>query len=189
MPEGSQFAQFAGVILTAASFIGTALTQYVEHPGEKYEEKVKKLQKDRWSALSTELGELMVEVEEAVDNGGDSLQGAEERAGRFALIIQKEYDKSEFDDVFRQIEDVNTPKTLFKRAREARDNAWNRFLGALGCAILGLGMVFFLPSQQDLALVVFVVCGYAVLAGVNSGRRWQKTRQELDEMWEDYEYM
>jgi len=189
MAAGSQLVEFAGFVLTGASFVGSLVTQYLEHPGDKYETKVKKLQKDRWSALSTELGELMVEIEGVVENGDGYSREDAPREAKYSLVIQKEYNKDQLGDVFQQIEDVNTPKDLFKRARETRDAALERFVAALALSIVGVGIVLFVQESGEFGQFILVIGGYAFLSGLNQARVWRNTRQELDEMWEDYELL
>ncbi len=189
MPSGPELTQFAAIALSVASGVGGLVTQFIEHPSGNYETKVKKLQKDRWSALSTELGELMLEVEDTVDNGDGYDQEDITREAKFSLVIQREYNKDEFSDVLEQIEDVNTPKKLFQSAREARDSTFERFVISLILSIIGFGLVLFLPDTPAAGQLTLLLAGYVFFVALMSARDWRDARQQLDEMWEDYELM
>lgn len=183
--------QVIGILASAASGAGALVSSYIEHPDEKYGEKVKKLQKDRWSEVSTELGELMSDVEDSIDESNGPDQEDLTKSAKYSLVIQKEYNKDQIGGVLEKLDEVDVPKTHFRTCREARDRAVSRFVQSLGASLIGLLLIAFSNGQDlDMWGTLLVGGGGALLvSGVNAARMWRDARQELDKMWEEYDFM
>jgi hypothetical protein len=192
MVPGGEIIQFVGVLITGASLLGGLLSKYVAHPDDQYTEKVKKLQQDRWSEVSTELGEFLYEVRETVENSEDNSEEDLPPDAKFSLVIQREYNRQELGGLVEKIEQVDVPKTHFRTCRSARDDMFQRFVLALLSGGGAFGLAYFIGTNGAFGSLGSVMIGGAIfsfVSGLNHARRWQQARKQLDEMWEDYEFM
>lgn len=180
-----------GALASVASGAGALLSNYIQHPDEQYREKVKKLQKDRWSEVSTELGDIMSDVKEAVDESDETEQEDLTKSAKYSLVVQKEYNKDQLDGVVKKLEDVDEPKDLFQTCRESRDKAVSRFVTGFGFSTVGLILMWFFNNSGagafgPLGVGIGIV---AVLSALSAAKEWRDARQELDEMWEDFDFL
>lgn len=184
--------QAIAAVIGAATGLGALIVKFLKHPEGKYGEKVKKLQKDRWSEVSTELGVLLDEVEEAVDLSADG--GSDEnppRHAKYSMHIQKEYNRGDLDGIVDLLEAVDEPRTLFETCREARDAVIDRLALAFVGIMIIVVVMFTGDSELTLSVGSLVAGGSLALVGsaIKNAVAWRKARQKLDELWEDYEYM
>lgn len=180
-----------GAIISAGGIVGSILSKVLEHPADRYEEKVKKLQKDRWSEVSTELGELMATVEDSLEEPDDEEGDTPPLDARYSLHIQNELNTDELDDLRHRLEAVDKPRELFKTCRRSRDKAFAAFLGAVVIGVASLLAYVSSPLPNGLSLGAFLIgfgvsfLGYATKRAVDF---WQ-SRQRLDELWENYDFL
>ena len=195
--------QVFSVVVTLFNGIAAAFLQYSQHPSGRYSEKVEELQKDRWSEVSTELGELSVEIQDLIHDASENSNNSEPweddditPEAKHSLVIQTELNRDELDGLGDKLEDVDTPRERFTECRESRDVAIKRFFAGFLGALIAL-IVAFAPTVVGGGVVaasafsgIFSgLSAAAFVSALNRGRHWLNARQELDQMWEEYNYM
>lgn len=192
MPTGPISYELLALAVSAVNALSAGFTQFSEHPDNRYRDKVKKLQKDRWSEVSTELGEILHEVENKAESF-DQPEGEElTEAALYSYIIQQELDAGELGDLTEMVEDVDKPKNLFQTVRTRRDQAVKYFGTGLILSILGAGLLYIAGPQTSTSAISFwIIAGglFSTMRGFICVKAWFDTRQELDQLWEEYDFM
>lgn len=195
--------QALNVLAFILNGIAALVLQYVDHPDDQYGEKVEKLQKDRWSEVSTELGDLLAQIEDLAENSSENNEQSDSESdedvtpeAKYSLVVQSELNRDELDGLEDKLEDVDDPREQIQRCRKSRDVAGKRFILGLFGALIAIVFAFLLPIIGMGILVAAIVSGVFLglsigvfISALNRARHWLNARQQLDNMWEKYKYM
>lgn len=193
--------EFVGTVIPAIllllSLTGRILLETVEHPSERYDDKVQKLRQHRWGEVSGELGEIMVEVREIVEDDEEELGNDEptEQAA-YSVVLQKKYNKEMLGDLVTEIEEYDEPKLHYRQCRESQDELKDHLLTTVllsAIGLTGIGGLSITSPDPISELIVFtlswLVLGLATAflwASYNEYNQWRESRASLDKMWEDF---
>lgn len=182
-----QATTLSGILLAAFSVVGTLLVAYLEHPAKHYEDKVKELQQDRWRPVTSELGEVFVTVEKEFT----PTEVAEEDAplsAKYGMFINSQYNRGMLEDLEENLEDMDEPKKVFQQCRNAYSATFPMFILGIIAGVFG-----FVPLMQFSSPLLILLSGGALGAGaifsIRGGYKayiYWETRQQLDEMWDEY---
>lgn len=184
--------QILSVLIGAGSLLVGGYAKFFEHPEDRYSEKVKQLQNNRWGEASAELGSLLVDIEESYDPENDYKETIS-LSERYGLHIQQQFERGKLEDVEKELRAVDRPKECYTEMRQVRDTIIEYTI--FGIVAAGFAAcAFFLGSNPS---SLFIIPGSAALGGstallisvVRKGKRYRELRKQLDEMWEEYEFM
>lgn len=178
-------------ILTAVSAMASVVINYTDHPDDRYRSKVKDLRKNRWGEVAGALGEVIVEViTEADDSDDDEINDQPTDEAMYALVLQKKYNSELLEDVEMEVEEYEEPFRCYRTCRRSREKLSDRvLLGLLG----GVASLVFAFLGTPLATIfVGLTSGLALgalVSAANHFRIYRKARTNLDEMWEQYNFV
>lgn len=191
MVVGPESIQILGGFLSLLSIAGILIAWYIDHPEERYEEKVEDLQDDRWSKVTSELGELCDTVQEESDYP-DNHEEDITRAAAYGLYIHQDYSRGDLDELENQIEAVDRPRELFETCRKCYGRIFIAFALAIVFAFAMMISMAFTEQFESLIFVGGITLALStvnMLFGLYKASVWWRATQRLDEMWEDYNFM
>lgn len=187
MPSAaSLLAQAPGAIIAILSAVGTLIHQYIDHPREKYEDKVRELQEERWRSVSTELGGLFVTVQEEFSPTDVEEEDAP-LSSKYGMFIKSQYNRGFLDDLENELASMDKPKNLFKKCRKCYDRTFWSFVLTF---IISVPALVLSAIDNIITLVIggfFIGVGVSLFSiGIFNAYHFWRCRQSLDGMWEDH---
>ncbi len=186
-PGVSTVLQAASLFLGIFSIVGLFVRQYLTHPGDSYETKVRELQQEQWRSVSPELGEVFVDVERDFTPTDVEEEDAPLSA-KYGLFIKSQYNRGLFDDLQSELDEMEDIREVFERCRECYHDALPMFVISLMLLIPGAGILLWSVGPSIIATsgVIFGIGGILFGRGMIKSWRYWRARQELDDMWEDH---
>lgn len=183
--------QVLGAIVGIISLITGSYARFLEHPEDRYGEKVKELQSKRWGDAAAILGELFVDIEESYNPNSEEAEERVPLAERYGLHIKKQFERGELTALEESLEAVDKPRECYEKVRSTRDEIYTESM-AVVVACLGSVVIIFI-SNTLLAVVlsgsILTFGGMLFATVLLKIQQYKQSREHIDEMWEDYEFM
>lgn len=179
---------------TIFSAVASLVVRQMDHPKEEYLGEVKDIQKDRWNDVCGELGPIVADVVEFVeDKSNDHTQENLARGAKASMVLRKVLnDRDDLGDLESKLDAVDVPKREYRRCRRYRKRSFLIFIAAFSGFGIASVMFYFSPQTLITALietVIFTLSGCLMMVAALAAKESLDAREVLDEMTEEKDFM
>lgn len=186
--------QWLPIVFTILSASAMLIVRVMDHPKGEYRTEVREIQEDIWNDVCGELGPIVADVYEFVEeDSNDHVQENLSRGAKASVILRRVLSsRDDLNGLEEKLEELDEPKRKYKKCRQSRTRTAALFIISMFGFGLVSSMLFFVDQTSTVALaetVILTVSSIAVIGAVWMALRYYSTRRYLDEMTEDNGFM
>lgn len=194
MPGTVELHQWLPIVFTILSAGSSLVVHGMDHPKDTYRVAVTEIQDDIWNDVCGELGPIVADVYEFVEeDSNDHTQENLSRGAKASMVLRRVLeDRDDLNGLEEKLEELDEPKRTYKRCRQSRTRAILLLAGAMiGYGIVS-SMLFVVNQTSTVTLVetaIFTVSSGALIGAAWMALRYFNTLKGLDKMTEDHDFM